>query len=219
MNPERYERVGQLFHAALELPRESRSAFLSGACGADEDLRQEVESLLAAHEKAGDFVASPAMNVAAEWLARAGGSRDRQRKNRRLRGAVADRPRRDGRGLPGARHQAWPQGRGEAAPARAHQQRRRGPALRAGSARRLVAQPSEHRHDLRDWRPARAPLPRHGVRRRAVAGRDGRPPRRRRRAGAHRRAARAGRSRWRTRRGSCTATSSPRTSWCARTAT
>jgi predicted ATPase/serine/threonine protein kinase len=70
MNSEQYEKIGQLFHAALELPRESRPAFLSAACGADDDLRQEVESLLAAHEKAGDFVAGPAMNVAAEWLAR-----------------------------------------------------------------------------------------------------------------------------------------------------
>ena len=57
MNAEQYEKVGQLFHAALELPRESRSAFLRGACGGDEELRQEVESLLAAHEQAGDFVA------------------------------------------------------------------------------------------------------------------------------------------------------------------
>src|SRR6185436_4515534 len=70
MNSEQYEKVGQLFHAALELPRESRSAFLSGACGADEDLRLEVESLLDAHERAGDFVAGPGTNVAAAWLAR-----------------------------------------------------------------------------------------------------------------------------------------------------
>ena len=70
MNAEEYEKVGQLFHAALELPRERRLVFLTGACGADEDLRQEVESLLAAHEKAGDFVAGRAMTVAAELLAR-----------------------------------------------------------------------------------------------------------------------------------------------------
>jgi predicted ATPase/serine/threonine protein kinase len=70
MNSEQYEKIGQLFHAALELPCERRPAFLSGACGADDNLRQEVESLLDAHEKAGDFVATPAMNVAAEWLAR-----------------------------------------------------------------------------------------------------------------------------------------------------
>jgi predicted ATPase len=70
VNAERYEKVGQIFHAALELPRERWPAFLSGACGADDDLRREVASLLAAHEQAGDFVASPALNVAAEWLAR-----------------------------------------------------------------------------------------------------------------------------------------------------
>jgi predicted ATPase/serine/threonine protein kinase len=70
MNPEQYEKVGQLFHQALELPLERRAAFLSGACATDEDLRQEVESLLAAHENAGDFVAGRAMDAAAEWLAR-----------------------------------------------------------------------------------------------------------------------------------------------------
>ena len=70
MNAEQYEKVGQLFHAALELPREGRSTFLNEACGADDRLRQEVESLLVAHERAGDFVAGPAIEVAAQWLAR-----------------------------------------------------------------------------------------------------------------------------------------------------
>ena len=42
MNPKRYEKVGQLFHAAMELPQQSRPAFLIKACGEDEDLRQEV---------------------------------------------------------------------------------------------------------------------------------------------------------------------------------
>jgi predicted ATPase/serine/threonine protein kinase len=69
MNSELYERIGQLFHAALELPREQRAAFLSGACGDDHTLRREVESLLAAHDDAGDFVAGPGTNVAA-WLTR-----------------------------------------------------------------------------------------------------------------------------------------------------
>ena len=70
MNAEQYEKVGQLFHAALELPPEGRSGFLRTACASDEELRQQVESLLAAHEQAGDFAATPAMNVAARWLAR-----------------------------------------------------------------------------------------------------------------------------------------------------
>jgi predicted ATPase/serine/threonine protein kinase len=69
MNGELYERIGQLFHAALELPREQRAAFLTGACGGDQALRSEVESLLAAHDAAGDFVAGPGTNVAA-WLTR-----------------------------------------------------------------------------------------------------------------------------------------------------
>src|SRR5262245_2932427 len=69
MNPEQYEKIGQLFHAALELPLEGRSGFLRTACTTDEELRQ-VESLLAAHEQAGDFAATPAMSLAAGWLAR-----------------------------------------------------------------------------------------------------------------------------------------------------
>ena len=69
MNADQYERIGQLFHAALELPRERRASFLNGACGADHELRTEVESLLAAHENAGNFVAGPATNVA-EWFTR-----------------------------------------------------------------------------------------------------------------------------------------------------
>ena len=70
MNADRYAIIGQLFHAALELPPERRARFLHGTCGADHELRQEVESLLAAHDNAGDFAANPAMNVVAEWLAR-----------------------------------------------------------------------------------------------------------------------------------------------------
>ena len=69
MNSERYQKVGQLYHAALDLPRESRSAFLDGACSGDWDLRQEVHSLLAAHEQAGEFIEAPALDVAARCIA------------------------------------------------------------------------------------------------------------------------------------------------------
>jgi predicted ATPase/serine/threonine protein kinase len=65
MTPEQYRRVGQLFHAALELTPDGRMAFLADVCGGDEALRQEVESLLTAHDKAGEFIAMPAENVAA----------------------------------------------------------------------------------------------------------------------------------------------------------
>jgi serine/threonine protein kinase len=46
MAPERWQRIEQLYHAALEQTPERRSAFLEEASGGDEELRREVESLL-----------------------------------------------------------------------------------------------------------------------------------------------------------------------------
>jgi predicted ATPase/serine/threonine protein kinase len=68
--PQHHHKVGELYHAALDLPAERRSAFLREACGGDEQLRREVKSLLEAHEEAGDFISAPAMEVAAQSLAR-----------------------------------------------------------------------------------------------------------------------------------------------------
>ncbi len=50
MDPERWRRVGELFHRALEHDAEGRSRFLDEACGGDAGLRAEVDSLLAHHE-------------------------------------------------------------------------------------------------------------------------------------------------------------------------
>ena len=52
MSAERYERIGELYHAALELETEARADFLAEACGGEEELRREVESLLRAREQA-----------------------------------------------------------------------------------------------------------------------------------------------------------------------
>jgi serine/threonine protein kinase len=46
---DRWQRVDQLFHAALARQPSERNIFLENACGGDETLRREVESLLA-HE-------------------------------------------------------------------------------------------------------------------------------------------------------------------------
>ena len=54
----RWPRVKALFDGALNLPSERRGAFLADACGGDDGLRNEVESLLAAHADAGSFAAS-----------------------------------------------------------------------------------------------------------------------------------------------------------------
>src|SRR5215470_7486920 len=68
MTPERYKQVGELYHQALAVERQDRDAFLDHACGGDERLRREVESLLASDEGAASFLDSPAMEVAAKIL-------------------------------------------------------------------------------------------------------------------------------------------------------
>jgi len=65
---EHWQRVKKLFHAVVELPTAQRAGFLSDACGEDSDLRREVESLLASHERSGTFIDSPAYEAAAELI-------------------------------------------------------------------------------------------------------------------------------------------------------
>jgi serine/threonine-protein kinase len=48
------ERVNAIFHGALARPDSERSAYLADVCGADADLRREVESLLSSYREAGD---------------------------------------------------------------------------------------------------------------------------------------------------------------------
>lgn len=47
----------EIFNDALEQEASARAAFLSRACGADDELRREVESLLTAYERSNDFMA------------------------------------------------------------------------------------------------------------------------------------------------------------------
>src|SRR5829696_6402838 len=67
MTPERYRQIGEVYHAALEIDAGERAAFLDAACAGDAALRREVESLIASHEQAPDFIAEPAFGVVA-WL-------------------------------------------------------------------------------------------------------------------------------------------------------
>ena len=53
MTPERHEQIGELYHRAIELPRGRWPALLDEAYTDDPELRREVESLLAAADKAG----------------------------------------------------------------------------------------------------------------------------------------------------------------------
>jgi serine/threonine-protein kinase len=65
MTPERWQQVDQLYHSALEREPGQRSAFLAEACAGDEELRREVESLLA---QEGSTLDRPAWEGAAELL-------------------------------------------------------------------------------------------------------------------------------------------------------
>jgi hypothetical protein len=68
MTPERWKKIEQLCHAALEREVSQRGAFLAQACRGDEELRREVESLLAQEKPAEGFLESPALEVAAAAL-------------------------------------------------------------------------------------------------------------------------------------------------------
>jgi len=69
MTPEYWERVALLHRAALQHEEDRRAAFLHDACAGDEDLRGEVESLLAHEGKAESFMEVPALEVMAKQLA------------------------------------------------------------------------------------------------------------------------------------------------------
>jgi tRNA A-37 threonylcarbamoyl transferase component Bud32/GAF domain-containing protein len=69
MNSERWRQIDQLFEAALERRPDERPAFLSAACGGDESLRLEVESLLRSDEAAESFIEEPAVALVAEAIA------------------------------------------------------------------------------------------------------------------------------------------------------
>jgi serine/threonine-protein kinase len=63
VTPERWREIERVCHLALERESADRAAFIRAACGGDEPLRAEVESLLACREQAGHFLEAPALEV------------------------------------------------------------------------------------------------------------------------------------------------------------
>jgi serine/threonine protein kinase/tetratricopeptide (TPR) repeat protein len=99
MKPEQWQRVQEIFHAALEIRAvEERDTYVSSSCGEDAELRAEVESLLRSHFAAGDYLepstAATAIVKAEEadrdpWIGkRAGGYEIRERLERGGMGVV-----------------------------------------------------------------------------------------------------------------------------------
>jgi len=63
VTPERWREIERLYYAAVERDARDRVAFLNEACGDDEELHREVESLFAYHGKANDFMERPAITA------------------------------------------------------------------------------------------------------------------------------------------------------------
>ena len=68
MKPERWQHVERLYHSALKVPADERSDYLKQECPEDEEIRDEVESLLSFESSAGEFIESPAVEIAAQLL-------------------------------------------------------------------------------------------------------------------------------------------------------
>ena len=68
MQAERWQKVKDLFHSAVDRAPKERAAFLNEACQGDGSLCREVKSLLASHERTKNFIESLAFKTAPELL-------------------------------------------------------------------------------------------------------------------------------------------------------
>ena len=83
---ERWRRVTELFHAALERPPAERDAFLTAACSNDPALLAEVRSLLAGHARAADakLIEGPAVADDPGFLEEAAATQEASLKGRTI---------------------------------------------------------------------------------------------------------------------------------------
>ncbi len=68
MTPERFQQVSKIYHAALEREPEQRPEFLDQSCGQDQQLRQQVQSLLSGGRKAESQLLSQVLKEVASRL-------------------------------------------------------------------------------------------------------------------------------------------------------
>jgi len=71
MTPARLHTVEEIFHSALDHQPEERGSFLNAACEGDDELRVEIETLLASHQRASDFIETPVVGIATKLFERA----------------------------------------------------------------------------------------------------------------------------------------------------
>lgn len=68
MSDERWRKIDDVLQAALDRKPHERPAFLDDACRGDDELRREVESLLAHEGSAEQFIETSAMKIVARGL-------------------------------------------------------------------------------------------------------------------------------------------------------
>src|SRR5713101_975000 len=68
MEPGRWARITEIYHATITRPPEERASFVGQECHGDESLRKQVEAMVKSPERSGDFIESPAFSVAPELL-------------------------------------------------------------------------------------------------------------------------------------------------------
>ncbi len=66
MTPERWQRIEQLYHLALEQSPDERASWLMESCVGDDQLRREIETLLEANEQAESFLTGHALDWESE---------------------------------------------------------------------------------------------------------------------------------------------------------
>src|SRR5207244_4537701 len=68
MIPDRWQEIKRIFDAALERAPGERLSYLVNACEGDEDLRREVESLLASFDESRSFMEQPGIGEVADMI-------------------------------------------------------------------------------------------------------------------------------------------------------
>ena len=71
MDAHRWQRIDELFQAAIARAAEERRAFLDEACAGDDGLRQQLDRLVRAHERSSGFLETPVATDALRILASA----------------------------------------------------------------------------------------------------------------------------------------------------
>ncbi len=69
MKSERWKQIDKILDGVLQREGSQRKVFLDEACSGDASLRQEVESLIEAGDRAESFIESPALEEAAKAMA------------------------------------------------------------------------------------------------------------------------------------------------------